>query len=201
MAISYISQASAASSSVAAMPTHATGDYIILWAMRNNIGLPSLPSGYTQIFGGGSSTFGYVAYKIAASSSESNPTATNANGVVIQVYRGVTGIGVYAGDEGSSNSISYPALTLTTLNGSSWSLRFSGHTAATNMATNAPTTAPSTIRTATTTRIVGIDSNGGLTANISTGTQSVSPSGGWISLTLELLGDPSVNPGQFFAML
>jgi hypothetical protein len=87
------------------LPTHATGDLLVLvWGARGN-GAPGTPSGWTAVSGGpwsnGTSNTNqiHVFYKIAASSSETNPTVTYSGGAAGQdtqafafVLRGPTSV-------------------------------------------------------------------------------------------------------------
>jgi hypothetical protein len=185
MAISYISSASAATTTVA-MPTHQTGDLIIAFAYRDgNTTAPALPAGWTNIDNSGANTnSARLAYKIAASGSETTGTWTNATGIVVQVYRGASGVGASAVNGAASSTITYPALTLLYPNGSSWVARFAGHRTATNMTTNTP--AGYTQRTGVATEVQGSDTNAATASNPTSGTQSVDASSGYRAYTLEI---------------
>src|SRR4051812_8291221 len=89
MAISYVSDASAAASTVA-MPTHAAGDLIVAFAFRDgSVTNPSLPSGWTDVGAptGANLCSIRMGFKIAASSSETTGTWAAATGVTVAVYR------------------------------------------------------------------------------------------------------------------
>jgi len=120
--ISFISAVSAASTSVT-LGTHAAGDIIIIFAGRAASSTPpTLPSGWTNINSGGSSTASIrIGYKVAASSSETSGTWTNASRVCAVVYRGVSSIGTSGVAAANTvTSATTPALTLTVTNNTSW---------------------------------------------------------------------------------
>lgn len=186
MAVSYVSSASAAAATVA-MPTHQLGDLIIAFAYRDgSTTAPALPAGWTNIDNSGANTnSARLAYKYAVSAAETTGTWTNATGIVIHVYRGTGGIGATAVGGASSNTITYPALTLQRTDNTSWAVRFAGHRTATNLTTNAP--AGYTARTGVATEAVGYDTNGTISTNPTTGTQSVNATSGYRAYTLEIL--------------
>lgn len=128
MAISYVGQATGINS--ATLPTHQAGDLILAFAYRDgSTSAPTIPGTWTTIAsgtgGGGSSNSSAFAYFIATGSGTSSGTWTNATGVVFQVYRGVTLIGANATSTGSTNTVTYPALTGITPQ--SWVVGFAGH--------------------------------------------------------------------------
>ncbi len=87
--IEFVSSATANSNTVA-MPAHQAGDFLVCFTTRNSFNLPSLASGWTNIdTGTATSTSARIAYKVAASSSESTGTWTSANSCTVHVYRGV----------------------------------------------------------------------------------------------------------------
>jgi hypothetical protein len=104
----------------ATMPSHQSGDLIVAWAFRDGSTTPpALASGQNR-----------MAWKIAASSSEAVGTFTNANAVVVAVYRpgsGETlGIGVSAQGGANSTTVTWPGLTLSVTDGTSWVLGMTG---------------------------------------------------------------------------
>jgi len=187
MAVTYVSSASAAATTVA-MPTHQLGDLIIAFAYRDgNATAPALPAGWTNINNSGANTnSARLAYKFALSGAETTGTWTNATGIVVQVYRGTGGVGASAVGGASSATITYPALTLQRTDGTSWVARFAGHRTATNMTTNTP--AGYTQRTGVATEVQGSDTNAAVGANPATGTQAVNATSGYRAYTLEIKG-------------
>ena len=186
MAISYVSSASAAATTVA-MPTHQVGDLIIAFVYRDgNTTAPALPSGWTNIDNSGANTnSARLAYKNAVSTAETTGTWTNATGIVIHVYRGTGGIGASAVGGASSNTVTYPALTLQRTDNTSWTARFAGHRTATNLTTNTPV--GYIARTGVATEARGCDTNGTISSNPTTGTQAVDATSGYRAYTLEIL--------------
>jgi hypothetical protein len=117
------------------IPTHTTGDLILIIAYRTAVTAPSLPGGYTDACNAsGNSTSMRVGYKEAASGSETSGTWTNATHLIVHVYRGwdnaVAPACTTLGNSGST-TLRYPALTLTATDGLSWVIRAAGASAAT----------------------------------------------------------------------
>ncbi len=74
------------------MPWHKAGDAIIGFSARANNTPPTLPAGYTNLGSAGANTHSaIVAYKVAVSSSETNPVFTNGTNTLIMVYRSSRG--------------------------------------------------------------------------------------------------------------
>ena len=129
-AITYIGSATAAATTVT-LPTHQAGDLILIFAFRDgNFIPPSLPSGYTSKTITNSGDYDQAAmrlgYKIAASSSETSGTWTNATQLVCHIYRGADqttplgGSGFTRRTSEGTSTASYPTLTLTVSDGTSW---------------------------------------------------------------------------------
>lgn len=75
------------------MPAHQAGDLIVAFAFRDgSTTLPTLPAGWTSRLAptGANSCSMRLATKIAASSSETSGTWTNATSLIVLVLRGVT---------------------------------------------------------------------------------------------------------------
>lgn len=104
------------------IPSHASGDLIVIAAR----GTDSVPSGWTKIKSG-SYQFGaskiVAGYKVAAGGSEVSGTWTGANELHVGVYDGAASVGASA-VQTSGNTVSWPALTLTATDGSSWVTAF-----------------------------------------------------------------------------
>lgn len=90
MAVTFLSSAVAATNTVA-MPTHAAGDLIVAFALNTSSTVPTVPAGWTSPGAFASlGTFPSIVsmgYKIAANSSETTGTWTNANAICVTVYR------------------------------------------------------------------------------------------------------------------
>lgn len=199
MPISYIGSATGTTS--ATLPSHEAGDLILAFAYRDgSTTVPTQPSGVNwssvATANNGNTNSSRLGYKIAQSSSETTGTWTNATSVIFAVYRGVkqsTPLGVNAGTNDSSSTISFPALSLSVTNGSSWVVGFAGHRS-TNVAID---TAPSSminrnsVSDATDEAAIH-DTDGGVTS-WSAETASVGgTSSGWSARTVEILEGPLV---------
>lgn len=148
-AIQYIGGASSENSVSVAVPAHQTGDLILACAARDDsLTPPALPSGWTSLgtqADNASANFACsrLCYKFAASGAENATGFTDADTLIVHVYRGVTAVGAYNGGALSgSTTINYPALTMQVTNGSSWVVAFADtsnstgvHTAPTGMVT------------------------------------------------------------------
>lgn len=183
--ITYIGAASAAATSVA-LPTHQKGDLIMIMAFRDDsITLPTVPAAGWMVLGTAAeanATSAILAYKVASNSSEVSGTWVGATEVVVEVYRGHAGIGIWLGNTGNSNQINYPALSLSVTDGSSWVAALGGHKTATNVEQ-----APSGMinRTFAGSESAGHDTNGGVSSWTSTNV-SVNASSRWYSWVVEI---------------
>lgn len=199
MAISYIGQATGVTS--ATLPTHQAGDLILAFAYRDGSTTPpTVPSPFTAVTagtgsgGGGAANSSVVGSFVATGSGTSSGTWTNATSVVFHVYRSTQGVGAIAGTNGSSTTITYPALGLNVTNGSSWVAGFAGHQSTDVAITTAPSgmTNRSSVSDATD-EAAGHDTNGG----VSSWSQQTASVGGtsasWRSWTVEIL-DADTDP-------
>lgn len=186
MPISYIGQATGTTS--ATLPTHQAGDLIIGFAFRDGSNTaPSLPAGWTNIRSDGLNTCsGRLAYKIAASSSETSGTWTSATSVVFLVYRGAA-IGANGSNTASSTTVNYPALTLNVTSGSSWIVGFAGHRSVDTNLQNAPTGMTNRATSVDATdEVAGHDTNGGVSSWSSTNVSAGGTASGYRSYVLEI---------------
>lgn len=133
----------ATGTTTATMPTHAAGDLILLYVFDDGSpAIPTLPGGYTTITSAGSSNCANIlAYKVAASSSETVGTVGGGvDSLIVAVVRGHAGIGSNAKAEGASGTtVNYPTVAMTQTNGTSWVFGFG----ATRAGDSAIETAPS----------------------------------------------------------
>lgn len=116
----FVAAAGATSTSVS-MPSHQTGDILIMIAV-GTAAPPSAPAGWTTIGTASRSLYHSVlAYKIASSGSETSGTWTGANAVLCAVYRssGAITVGDASGTADSSATMSFPSLTLENTSGAS----------------------------------------------------------------------------------
>lgn len=194
MAISFVGAASAAATSLT-LPTHQAGDLILLWAYRSgSTTAPTLPSGWIDInSSGNNNNSSRLAYLIATGAGTASGTWTNATHISSAVYRADSGnisIGANATTGNSGNTLTYSALTLQDIVGTSWVVGFAGHRQATNVET-APTGMTNRTSTATTGgESAAHDTNAGV-MSWSSQTVSVSPSSGgtqgWRTAVVELI--------------
>lgn len=201
MPISYISGNSISGTTTLTLPAHQAGDVILMFAYRvGSTTAPTVPAGWTTIStgsgGGGSSNASAVAYKVAASSSETSGTWTGAGHLIATVYRGCQQSAPIGGNgvaTGSGTVITYPAVTMSRSNGSSWVVGMAGHRS-NNVSIQTPPTGM-------TNRDFELTASGGLSAVHSTTTgvtswsaTTVSAGGtasNWIGRTVELLDQPT----------
>lgn len=112
MPITFVGAASG--TDTATMPTHQSGDFILVFAYRDGSATsPTPPTGYTHTpYTGGSSGSGgnlnssVIGHKYAISSSETVGTWTNATSTLVHVYRGVhaTSPVIYQADDGTTGA-------------------------------------------------------------------------------------------------
>lgn len=170
MAISFIG--SATGTNTATMPAHVAGDLIVVAAFRFGTTTPATPpGGWTTPVNAGTGTAPNaiartVGLRFAVSSSEVVGTWTNADLLVVHVYRGAAGIGNFTtGATATSTSIAYANLTLQN-NVTSWVAFFGGVVSTTSTVETPPTGL--TLRqnnTGATGEIASFDTNGPFTGD------------------------------------
>lgn len=184
------------------MPSHQAGDLIIAFAFRSaSTTIPTVPSGWITPSNSSVQNSGRaarVAWKIAASGAETSGTWTNAEGLVVHVYRGVSNRapinGLISFGFGGGTSPQYNALEHFVRNDStSWVVGFYGH----SMTDGTPTVAPSgmTNRTGaarTNCKIGGHDTNAATNSWTTASGDLGGTSGSYISAVIELYEDYSV---------
>ena len=176
------------------LPAHQAGDLIVYFAYRDGSNTaPSLPGSrnWTPQYNGGANTNSLrVAYKIAAGSSETTGTFTNATSSIAVVYRGVnqsTPVGDGQPGGASSTTLSYTGLTLANSAGASWVVGFGGHRSANVAIDTAPTGLPNVTSVSDATDEAALfDSNGGVTAWTTQTAAVGGTSSGWRTYTLEI---------------
>lgn len=165
MAISFVGAQGNAGTTVT-IPTHQSGDLILIFAYRDTSGLnpPSTPAAggtvptWTLIRNGTGNTNSFnCRYAVATGSTTTSGTWTNATEIICLVYRGAKVVGANASTSDSGTTITFPALTLNRTNNTSWIVGFAGHRTATNVE-QAPT--GMTNRTSAGTEAAGHDTNG-----------------------------------------
>jgi protocatechuate 3,4-dioxygenase beta subunit len=189
--ISFVGANSAAGNTVT-IPAHQVGDLMIIYAYRNgNATPPGSPSGWTDIGtpAGSQNQSDHTGYRFATSTSDTSGTWTNATNMVVLVYRGIDSTTPIGGDSvaqspnAASNVISYPAVTMSVTDGSSWVVGLAGHRTATNV-----NVAPTGMTNRTGTVVAGHDTNVGVTA-WSLHTVTVNASSSWRARTIEIVAE------------
>ncbi len=131
MAVAFVSATQEAGTSISSMPSHSAGNVLIFAARRNSSTTPpTIPGTVTTIGSLGQSGIGgnvamACGYKIAAGSSETSGTWTNASHVCCMVYSGGDGTDPIGDDTfGGSNgtTLTIPALTMQVSDGTSWAV-------------------------------------------------------------------------------
>ncbi len=139
MALSRVGGTSAAATSIA-IPTHVAGDLIVIWAYRDGSTTPpTVPTAagtvpaFTVIDGptGANLNSAVCAWAVAAGTTDTSGTWTNATGISVEVWRGQSSvpIGGHAqsgASVASGANIAIPAITLTDASGNSTILAFAG---------------------------------------------------------------------------
>jgi hypothetical protein len=127
MAISFVGANIAAGTNISvSLPAGAaTGDLILYFVYRVTSALsPSLPTGYTAILNSGAVTPGVRAcYRVMQSGDTATGASTNGERGLVIVLRGQnasTPIGASTQTNGTSTTVSIPALTLSVTDGTSW---------------------------------------------------------------------------------
>jgi len=191
-------QGEATGTNTATLPAHQAGDLILCFAYRDgNNTAPTVPGGVgwstVGSAAGGNTNSSVLVRKVAAGSSETVGTFTNATSVVCLVYRGVnqsSPVGGQADTGAQSSTITYPALTMTVTDDTSWVAGFAGHRSANVTIETAPSgmTNRTSVSDATD-EAAGHDTNGGV-SSWSAQTSSVNgTSSGWRARTVEIVAD------------
>jgi hypothetical protein len=146
MTISFVGAAAVEATSISTMPTHVKGDLIVIVAHRiGSTTLPTVPSGWwvqSNNSGGGTGNqqrATVLAWKVAASNSETSGTWTNASLLACVVYRDdanylTLGGRVLTSSIANTTSVSWPTMSAVTslntaakiTNGNTWVLRWLG---------------------------------------------------------------------------
>ena len=191
--LSYVAKAEAVGTTVT-IPAHQVGDLLVIFAFRNAATAPSLPAGWTNACNdSGGSTSARVGYTIADTTSETSGTWTNATALLVHVYRSTTGFasapGACAwGNASASTTLTYPALTLSKTDHSSWVARAAMASAGTNIQ-SAPTGYTLRGNNTAVPESASFDSNGRITAtSVAASAGLTITSGNWRAVSLEIVG-------------
>lgn len=180
------------------------GDFIVVFAYNNaTSGIPSLPAGFTNIAtASAGADAARLYYKIATGGETSSGVATSATNVACDVYSGAGSLGTTPTISTSSGlTLTYAAVTLLNSSGSSWVIAFGAAKAATAGMNGTPTgTAPNLGNRTNQTVINGLDTGTGVTS-FTAQTLTVTGSGLWKAVTIELRAPSATNtgPGAFFS--
>jgi hypothetical protein len=141
--ITFIDANGSSGSSIATMPTHQSGDYLLMLAINpDSTVIPSLPAGWTSRIDEAINPAIRVGFKVAASSSETSGTWTTANGLLCVVYRNVNDIGTASASvAASSTNWVFPRLDLFDKNEQTSCVVMLGSKTSTD--TSLPSTSPS----------------------------------------------------------
>jgi hypothetical protein len=197
MAISFIGQASSATTTVT-LPSHQAGDLILIAAFRENATPASIPSSYTSILSSSANTMGIaVGWRLAAGSSETSGTWTNATLLMCHVYCGVNPIIPIGGNVatgGSSTTLTYGGITMTVSDGTSWVVGFGAHRSTNTSILTAPSGMTNTSRAKQSANEnsdgAGFDTNGGVSSWSSQTAAVGGTTSGWRTGVIELIAGP-----------
>lgn len=188
----YIKDVASAGTSSVTLPTHVTGDLIVIFTFRDgNTTQPTLPAGFTAISNavGANSCSATLGYKVAASGSETSGTWTNAHAIMAVVIGGqnASPIGGSGVGGGASVTVTYPTLTMSDASGNSVVLGFSGHR---SVDTNLETPPPGMLRVGTfvnaTCELACHVTNGGVTSFAAVAVKVNGTSAGWRAHSVEI---------------
>jgi hypothetical protein len=184
MAITFRTASSASAATSVAITTPSVGDLILVFAYDNGTSAaPTLATGFTSInTNTTTSTGARAAYKISVGTETTSGTWTGATSVVCLIYRGAV-VGVNATAVGNSATVTYPALTLQNITGTSWVVGSAIEDSATAGMTGT-TTALVSNRTSQTT-VNGLDTNAGVSSFVAQ-TLTATTTGRQITFSVEL---------------
>jgi hypothetical protein len=158
--------ANSANAATITIPTHHTGDMIVIYARQSaSAAPPSIPSASGTVpawVSIGSSGTGYAsnrtAYYIATDNTTTSGTWTNANGLIAVVLRRASGVGGYGNSVVGLPAAVSPTISMTKSTGTSALLHFYGWGDAVNTVTSISSTVPGgyTRRTSSTASLTAI---------------------------------------------
>jgi hypothetical protein len=186
--ISLVGHNSAAGANTITIPAHQSGDLMVIFAYRRNAsGEITLPSGWTDLINvNGSGTQACrCGYRVATSNSETSGTWTNAQAMLVHVFRGQDTVGASNSTTGSGTTVTFPALTMHVASGTSWVLGFAGHRAGNFSGAPSGMTLRENFGSEGNYNAMCADTNGGV-SSWSAQTTTVSSTGNWIGATIEI---------------
>jgi len=181
----------------ATVPAHNIGDVIIIFAFNGtSVTVPTLPAGYqSTLTRAGTTCAARLGFKIATATNDTSGTWTSATALVCHVYRAgsyLTGASLFIGGSASNvsttNTVNYPALTMTHGDNTSWALGFGGVSNLTETIATAPSGMTNqSLETAAATQAAGHDTNGTVSSWASTNATTTGTAGNSVSATVELI--------------
>lgn len=200
--VTLVGAASTEATTITIPEGHAPGDLLLIFAFRDGSAVnPGVPAGWTTITAttDGTSCSISAGWKRATSSAETSGTWTNATGVVCHVYRGAlstgTPIGTFQSSNGTTNTVTYPAVTLAKNAGSDRIAAFIGHRSTDTTIETPPTgMILQTNTVGATAEYAGFDTgNSPYDANWPSTNVSISgTASGWVTMILEVFAEPWV---------
>lgn len=189
--IVFVGANSSTTNSVTMPPFHQSGDLILVAAYRRNNTIPTAPDGWTTLgTHSGNSSAIRVAYKLAASGSETSGTWTAAEYMAVQIFRNHGGVGDWNINSANSTNINYPSLSLVNGDGSSWVAAFGGHDNASNVEL-APTGMVNVTSAQATGELAAHNTNGGV-ASWTNKIVTVNSINSWKAASVEIIQDDGV---------
>jgi hypothetical protein len=191
---------SAVGTTSANLPAFLPGDIAVVHAFRSgNATAPTLPAGWTSINTGTTTTTGArIGYRILVAGDTTTGTWTNATRVTVSIYRGQSlayGNGVNPASATSSavsTTVTYPALTLTRTDGTSWVLGVAGHRSTDTAIETPPTGMVLRADSLGTSEAAAHDTGGGVASWGSTNVSVGGTSSGWVSFVVEIAAQPAL---------
>jgi hypothetical protein len=179
----------ASGTNTATLPTHAAGDKIVIAAYRDGSNTaPTVPAGYVTLGTITGNTNSLVlAMKVAASSSETVGTFTNATTVIALVLDADAMIGaIGAGNTGSGTSVTYGALTCQVATGSTV-YAVAGHRSVDTALGNPPSGMTNVLNPVDATDEAALHRTTATVASYASNAVSVGgTSSGWVSMVFEV---------------
>lgn len=171
---------------------HSIADLILVIAFRTGSNsTPTVPAGYTSIQTVTSNSAGSVlAYKIATATNDTSGTWTNGTNMSIAVYTGTdttAPIGASAVSTNIGTTVTYPALTMTVTDGTSWVAGLGSHRSTNTTIDVAPTGMTNRANSAVAGEISFNDTNGGVSSWSAVSPSVGGTSSGWGCYTVEII--------------
>ncbi len=195
MANAFVEKATGTTS--ASIPAHQKGDLIVAFCFRDGSNTPpTVPTGRNWSIAkrdtGANTCSAMVVYKFARHSAETTGTFTSASSTIVHVYRGAKNIGGVAETGASGTTITYPTVSMSVSDGTSWVAGFAGHRAVDTSLQTAPEgmVNRSTV-VDTTDECAGHDTNGGVSSWSKTDVSVGGSSTGWRAITVEIIAAPA----------